>query len=94
MDFIPCCLLLVIGDCISASVSNLKTLLNDNVKLVVLPHVSNLVGEVVDLRTITQLAHEVGAQVVVDGVAYAPHRAIDVQAWNVDWYVFSLYKVK
>ena len=28
----------------------------------------------------------------MDGVAYAPHRAIDVQGWDVDYYVFSLYK--
>ena len=30
--------------------------------------------------------------ICVDGVAYAPHRAIDVQALDVDFYVFSLYK--
>jgi selenocysteine lyase/cysteine desulfurase len=29
----------------------------------------------------------------VDGVAYAPHRMIDVQDWDVDFYVFSTYKV-
>jgi selenocysteine lyase/cysteine desulfurase len=29
----------------------------------------------------------------VDGVAFAPHRAIDVQELGVDFYVFSLYKV-
>ena len=26
-------------------------------------------------------------------MAYAPHRAIDVDAWDVDWYVYSTYKV-
>ena len=31
-------------------------------------------------------------RICVDGVAYAPHRAIDVQALDVDFYVFSLYK--
>jgi selenocysteine lyase/cysteine desulfurase len=31
--------------------------------------------------------------VVADGVAYAPHRAVDVDAWDVDWYVYSTYKV-
>ena len=30
--------------------------------------------------------------VCVDGVAYSPHRAIDVVDWNVDFYVLSLYK--
>jgi selenocysteine lyase/cysteine desulfurase len=29
----------------------------------------------------------------VDGVAFAPHRAIDVAAWDADWYVYSTYKV-
>ena len=61
--------------------------------LVALPHVSNLLGEIVDLQAVTALAHAVGARVVADGVAYAPHRAIDVQAWDVDWYVYSTYKV-
>ena len=29
---------------------------------------------------------------VADGVAFAPHLAIDVKAWGVDWYGFSVYK--
>ena len=28
----------------------------------------------------------------MDGVAYAPHLPIDVKAWGVDWYGFSVYK--
>jgi selenocysteine lyase/cysteine desulfurase len=32
------------------------------------------------------------ARVVVDGVAYAPHLLVDVGAWGVDWYAFSIYK--
>ena len=53
----------------------------------------DLLGEIVDIERITSLAHNAGARVVVDGVAYAPHRAIDVSAWNVDWYAYSTYKV-
>ena len=37
-------------------------------------------------------AHAAGAELCVDGVAYAPHRRVDVQALGVDWYVFSFYK--
>ncbi len=76
-----------------ASLENLKSVLNENTKLVAFPHVSNLLGQVVDIGEITKLAHQYGAKVVVDGVAYAPHRAIDVEAWGVDWYVYSTYKV-
>jgi cysteine desulfurase family protein (TIGR01976 family) len=73
--------------------SDLEDLLSDQTALVAFPHVSNLLGEIVDIARITSRAHEAGARVVVDGVAYAPHRAIDVSAWNVDWYAYSTYKV-
>jgi len=71
----------------------LERLLNDRTALVAFPHVSNLLGDVVDIRAITDMAHAAGARVVVDGVAYAPHRAIDVASWDVDWYAYSAYKV-
>lgn len=74
--------------------SELEAILKSkNVSLVTLPHVSNLLGEIVDVPAITALAHEHGAKVVVDGVAFAPHAPMQVADWNVDWYVFSLYKV-
>lgn len=73
---------------------DLDNLLADGkTKLVTFPHVSNLLGEVVDVETITKRVHAKGAKVVVDGVAYAPHRLIDVKSWDVDWYVYSCYKV-
>jgi cysteine desulfurase family protein (TIGR01976 family) len=71
----------------------LRELLNEHTALVALPHVSNLLGEIVDLPAVVALAHAAGARVVADGVAYAPHRPIDVDAWDVDWYVYSTYKV-
>jgi cysteine desulfurase family protein (TIGR01976 family) len=71
----------------------LEPLLSPRTRLVCFPHVSNLIGSIHDVRAITQLVHAHGARVCVDGVAFAPHRAIDVAAWDVDYYVFSLYKV-
>ncbi len=71
----------------------LEELLCERTALVAFPHVSNLLGGIVDVRAISDLAHSAGARVVVDGVAYAPHRAMDVSAWNVDWYGYSTYKV-
>ena len=44
------------------------------------------------IREIADFVHARGAQICVDAVAYAPHRAVDVQAFDVDYYVFSLYK--
>ncbi|MFO0874800.1 MAG: aminotransferase class V-fold PLP-dependent enzyme [Phycisphaerales bacterium] len=73
--------------------ASLEPLLNSRTHLVCFPHVSNLLGGIVDVERVTRLAHEHGAKVVVDGVAFAPHRAIDVEAWGCDWYVWSTYKV-
>jgi selenocysteine lyase/cysteine desulfurase len=61
--------------------------------LVCFTHASNVIGTIHPVVDITRLVHKAGAQVCVDGVAYAPHRPVDVQAWDVDYYVFSLYKV-
>lgn len=76
-----------------APFEGLKELFSERTRLVCFPHVSNLLGEVVDVVAITELAHKKGAEVVVDGVAFAPHRLMDVGAWGVDWYVYSTYKV-
>ncbi len=73
--------------------AGLEELLSDRTRIVALPHVSNLLGDIVDVEAVVELAHRHGARVVADGVAYAPHRAIDVAAWDVDWYVYSTYKV-
>lgn len=78
------------GDC---TMDGLRRVLSDKTRLVAFPHVSNLLGGIVDVAEITRVVHEAGARVFVDGVAYAPHRAIDVASWDVDWYVYSTYKV-
>ncbi len=77
----------------TGSLEALDGLLDERTRVVAAVHVSNLLGEVVDVAEVARHAHAVGARVVVDGVAYAPHRAIDVAAWGIDWYVFSTYKV-
>ena len=57
--------------------------------------VSNLLGEVNDIKAIVALARSIspGIRVIGDGVAYAPHRAMDVKDWDCDYYVYSTYKV-
>ncbi|UJR32876.1 hypothetical protein I4U23_020337 [Adineta vaga] len=74
---------------------DLSALLSERTRIVAIPHVSNLIGEILDIQTVVKLIRErcPRVRIVVDGVAYAPHRAIDVYQWNVDFYVFSLYKV-
>ncbi len=73
--------------------SDLEVLLTDRTRLVALTHASNVVGHIHPIRQIADIVHRRGAMVCVDGVAYAPHRRIDVQALDVDFYAFSFYKV-
>ena len=70
----------------------LDRLLSDKTRLVAFPHVSNITGDINDVAAITAKVHAAGAMVCVDGVAYAPHRFVDVKAWDVDFYAYSLYK--
>ena len=71
---------------------DLGALMSDKTKLVCFTHVSNVLGTINPVKEITKYVHDKGAKVVVDAVAYAPHRAIDVTDWNVDYYAMSLYK--
>ena len=72
---------------------DLDDLLTARTVLVVFPHVSNITGDINDVKSITKKVHEADALVCVDGVAYAPHRGIDVKGWDVDFYAFSFYKI-
>ena len=74
-------------------IETLEGLLSDKTRLVCFSHCSNVLGAINDVAAITRKAHGAGAMVCVDGVAYAPHRAVDVKALDVDFYLISLYKL-
>ena len=75
------------------ALEGLEALLGPRTRLVAVGHVSNILGSIHPVRAIADRAHAVGALVCIDGVAHAPHRAVDVQALGVDFYALSLYKV-
>ncbi len=71
----------------------LARVMSPRTRLVAFTHASNIFGTIHPVAEITRFVHDHGAKVCVDGVAYAPHRLVDVAAWDVDYYVLSLYKV-
>ena len=73
--------------------ADLEPLLGPRTRLVCMTHCSNVLGTIHDVRTVARRVHQGGARLLVDGVAYAPHRRIDFAAFEADYYVFSLYKV-
>ena len=70
----------------------LDRLMSARTRLVAVTQTSNILGTINPVAEIARRVHARGAEIVVDAVAYAPHRAVDVQAWDVDYYVFSFYK--
>ena len=62
-------------------------------KLVTIAHVSNVLGTVLPVRNISRLAHDVGAEVLVDGCQGIVHSQVDVQALECDFYAFSGHKL-
>ncbi|MGH8870918.1 MAG: cysteine desulfurase-like protein [Acidimicrobiia bacterium] len=67
-------------------------LLDERVRLVATCVASNAIGTLVDVRTITELAHEAGALVYLDAVHAGPHHLVDVRAIDCDFLVASAYK--
>jgi cysteine desulfurase / selenocysteine lyase len=70
-----------------------KGLLNPKVKLVAVNHVSNAIGTINPIAEIISLAHAVGAKVLIDGAQSVAHLAVDVQALDLDFFVFSAHKL-
>lgn len=68
-------------------------LLNENVKMVSVVHISNALGTVNQVKDIIEQAHAVGAKVLLDGAQAVAHYDIDVQALDADFYVFSGHKM-
>ena len=62
-------------------------------KLVALAHVSNVLGSVLEAKRAADLAHGVGAKVLLDGCQAVPRIAVDVAALGCDFYAFSGHKL-
>ncbi|OBZ65935.1 putative cysteine desulfurase [Grifola frondosa] len=78
----------------------LLPLLSPRTRLVAFTACSNILGSLVPIadivRAVRNTTHALGArktEFCVDCVAYAPHRRIDVRAWDVEYCYFSMYKV-
>ena len=62
-------------------------------KLVALAHVSNVLGSVLDVKRASDIAHSVGAKILIDGCQAVPRMPVDVSAFGCDFYAFSAHKL-
>jgi len=82
-----------INDDGTLKLEQLKTLINEKTKLVALTHVSNVLGTINPVETISKLAKEVNAVFLVDGAQSVPHMPVDVKKIDCDFLAFSGHKM-
>ena len=62
-------------------------------KMVALAHVSNVLGSQLDVKRASEIAHSVGAKILIDGCQAVPRLPVDVRQIGCDFYVFSAHKL-
>jgi len=70
-----------------------ERLVTARTKMVAVVHLSNALGTVNPVDRMVALARSAGAAVLIDGSQAAYHMAVDVQALDPDFYVFTGHKV-
>ena len=70
-----------------------EAMLTPEHELVALAHVSNVLGSTLDCVRAAELAHRVGAKLLLDGCQAAARMPVDVAALGCDFYTFSGHKL-
>ena len=73
-------------------IEEFEKLLSPRTKIVAITHMSNALGTIVPVKEVIKLAHAHDIPVLVDGSQAAVHMAVDVQALDADFYVFTGHK--
>ncbi len=68
-------------------------LLSSRTRLVAVTHLSNVLGTINPVEEITEMAHQAGARVLVDGAQWVGHFPTDVRRIGCDFYAFSGHKM-
>ncbi|HEX9017051.1 MAG TPA: SufS family cysteine desulfurase, partial [Chloroflexota bacterium] len=75
------------------NLAQVEELINERTKLVAVSHMSNVLGTINPVRKLADLAHAVGAVMVVDGAQSVPHMPVDVGELGCDFLAFSGHKM-
>ncbi len=70
-----------------------EAVITPRTKIVAITHMSNVLGSVVDVKRITEIAHAAGAVVMVDGSQAAVHMPVDVANIGCDFYCITGHKL-
>ncbi len=71
----------------------LEALMSEKTRIVALTAMSNIFGQMIDVKALAEIAHRYGAYYVADGSQSVPHGRTDVQALDCDLLAFSGHKM-
>lgn len=75
------------------TVDNLNKIITNKTKVISIAQISNVLGNVVDVKEFAKVAHENGAILVVDGAQSVPHMKVDFKDSDIDFLTFSGHKM-
>jgi cysteine desulfurase/selenocysteine lyase len=75
------------------SLEEFERALGPRTKVVAITHMSNVLGTIVPIKQVIEIAHARGIPVVVDGSQGAVHLDVDVRALDVDFYIVTGHKL-
>ena len=73
--------------------SNISKLITERTKLLALTHMSNVLGTINPVKELIEVAHKMGAKVLIDGAQSVPHMKVDVTDMGCDFFAFSGHKM-
>lgn len=74
-------------------IDEFEKLISTKTKIVAVTHISNTLGTINPIKEIITIAHSKNIPVMIDGAQAVPHTAVDVQALDCDFYLFSGHKL-
>ena len=75
------------------TIDNFKKVITDKTKVVSLAHITNVIGDIRDIKMISKVCHENNILLVVDAAQSIGHVKIDVQDMDIDFMAFSSHKM-
>ena len=77
----------------SITINNLKSVITNKTRVVSIAHITNVVGDIRDIKSISKVCHENNILLVVDAAQSVPHIKIDVTDMDIDFMAFSGHKM-
>ena len=75
------------------TIDALKSAITANTKVVSIAHITNVLGDTRPIKDISEICHQYGIYLVVDGAQSVPHIKTDVKDLDIDFLCFSAHKM-